>query len=263
MIYPQPTTQKRIRLRLLLLTLLLGYFLTFTFAVFLNNSIVNVAASLNVTVGTTSQVLTACSFMGLIVGVFMGFLTVRFIHRSLFLLGVAFFSIGTIGSFFAPDFESLLFFSFFIGIGTTMTSILVFALIGDSLSLEKKGMAVGLATATAFFANLVMPQVTSAIINAADWRAVLLWFIFPISIVVSLFAFFVLPSKPLVNQTIDKPDYLKAFKHILQNKSALSCMIVASLISVSFLSPIYAISFFTLFFKEPLTMGATFYSLAQ
>ena len=66
-----------------------------------------------------------------------------------------------------------------------------------------------------------------------------------------------------MNHTIDKPDYLKAFKHILRNKSALSCMIVASLISVSFLSPIYAISFFTLFFKESLTMGATFYSLAS
>jgi predicted MFS family arabinose efflux permease len=258
-----PVTQKSFRSRLFLLSLLLGYFLTFTFTVFLSNAMVSVATTLKVTVGTASQILTISSVVGLIVGLLMGILTVRFSHKTLFLIGVAFLGIGALGWFLALDFALLLFFSFFLGIGSAMTSIVVFSLIGDFLPLEKKGMAVGLAMASAFAANLVVPQVTSAITITMGWRAVLLWFIFPISIFTLLFGFFILPSKPRQEEAPKKPEYLDAFKKILLNKSALSCVLSSAFISISFLTPIYAVSFYALFFKEPLSTGATFYSLAS
>ncbi|MGA3289881.1 MAG: MFS transporter [Candidatus Bathyarchaeia archaeon] len=259
----QPAVKKNLKNQLFVPALLLGMFLTFTFTVFFSNAMVNVASSLKVTVGTASQILTISSFVGLIVGFVMGFLTVRFKQKSLFLLGVALFGVGAIGWFFATDFASALFFSLFLGIGTAMTGIVVFALIGDFLPLEKKGMAVGLAMAGVFAANLVVPQVTSVITNAAGWRAVLLWFIFPISVVSLLFGFFILPSKPWQEQTANKPQYLNTFKQILLNKSALACVVGTALMWVSFLTPMYAVSFYRLFFKESLSMGAIFYSIAS
>ena len=255
--------KKSLKNQLFVPALLLGMFLTFTFTVFFSNAMVNVASSLKVTVGTASQILTISSFVGLIVGLVMGVLTVRFKQKSLFLLGVALFSVGAIGWFFAPDFASALFFSLFLGIGTTMTGIVVFALIGDFLPLEKKGMSVGLAIAGLFIADLVVPQVTSVITNAAGWRAVLLWFIFPLSVVSLLFGFFILPSKLRQEQTANKPQYLKTFKQILLNKSALACVLGTALMWVSFLTPVYAVSFYRLFFKESLSMGAIFFSLAS
>ncbi len=259
----QPAVEKSLRSRLFLPVLLLGIFLTFTFTVFLSNAMINVASTLKVTVGTASQILTISSFVGLVVGFIMGFLTVRFKHKSLFLLGVALFGVGALGWFFAPDFTALLFFSFFLGIGAAMTSIVIYALIGDFLPLKKKGMAVGLAMAGVFTANLIVPQVTSVITNAAGWRDVLLWFIFPISVVSLLFGFFLLPSKPRQEQTANKPQYLKAFKQILLNQSALACVVGTALVSFSFLAPVYAVSFYRLYFKESLSMGAIFYSIAS
>lgn len=259
----QPDAEKSLRSRLFLPTLLLGVFLTFTFTIFLSNAMINVASTLKITVGTTSQILTISSFVGLIVGFIMGFLTVKFNHKSLFLLGVAFFGVGALGWFFASDFTALLFFSFFLGIGAAMTGIVVFALIGDFLPLKKKGMAVGLAMAGAFTADLIVPQVTSVITNAAGWRDVTLWFIFPIAVICLLFGFFILPSKPRQDQAANKPQYMNAFKQILLNKSALACVVGTALISFSFLSPVYAVSFFRLHFHESLSLGAIFYSLAS
>src|SRR5665647_427084 len=185
------------RNRSFMLLLLLSMFLTATFEVFLSNALVNVSTSLKITVGTASQILTIGSFVGLIIGFAMGFLTVRFKHKSLFLVGLAFFVFGALGSFFAPDFLSILFFSLFLGIGGAMTGIVVLALIGDFLPLERKGLAMGLAMGGAIVANLIVPQVTSIITDASGWRFVLLWFIFPISIICLLFGFFVLPSSAL------------------------------------------------------------------
>jgi predicted MFS family arabinose efflux permease len=249
--------------RLFMLLLLLSMFLTATFEVFLSNALVNVSTSLKITVGTASQILTIGSFVGLVVGLIMGFLTVRFKHKLLFLFGVASFVIGAIGSFFAPDFLSILFFSLFLGIGGSMTGIVVLALIGDFLPLDKKGLAMGLAMGGAIVANLVVPQVTSFITYASGWRFVLLWFIFPISLVCLLFGFFVLPSNPWSEQSTNKPQYSEAFKQILSNKSALACQFGSALANFSFLAPVFAVSYYQLHFKESLSTGAVYYSIAS
>lgn len=102
------------RNHLFMFLLLLSMFLTATFEVFLSNAMVNVSTSLKINVGTTSQIMTIGSFVGLLVGLIMGFLTVRFKHKLLFLFGIAFFAFGALGSFFAPDFLSILFLASFL-----------------------------------------------------------------------------------------------------------------------------------------------------
>jgi predicted MFS family arabinose efflux permease len=260
---PQPADEKSLRSRLFLPASLLGAFAALTFTVFLSNALVNVASTLKVTVGTASQILTISSFVGLIVGFAMGFLAVRFKHKSLFLLGVALFGGGALGSFFAPDFASMLFFSLLLGIGAAMADAMIFTLIGDFLPLEKRGIAVGLVIGVLFVAQIVVPQVTSAITNSAGWRFVLLWFIFPIVVVSLVFGFLILPSKPRQEQTDSKPQYLEAFKQVLSNKSALACQVATTLQNYASIVPIYAVSFYILDFKESLSMGAIFYSIAS
>jgi predicted MFS family arabinose efflux permease len=251
------------RNRMFMLLLLLSMFLTATFEVFLSNALVNVSTSLKISVGTASQILTIGSFVGLLVGLIMGLLTVRFKHKSLFLFGIAFFAFGALGSFFAPDFLSILFFSLFLGIGGAMTGIVVLALIGDFLPLDKKGLAMGLAMGGTIVANLVVPQVTSIITDTAGWRFVLLWFIFPISIVCLLFGLFVLQSSPWSKHSTNKPQYSEAFKQILSNKSALACQFGSALANFSFLAPVFAVTFYQFYFNEPLSTGAILYSIAS
>lgn len=252
-----------LRSRLFLPVLLLAEFFLNTYRVFLNNALVDVASSLKVTVGTASQIFTIGTVVGLIVGLAIGFLAVRFKHKSLFLIGLTFYSVGILGCFFAPNFYSTLFFNIFLGIGYATAGIMIITLVGDFLPLKKKGMAVGLVVGFTFAADLIVAQVTSVITNAAGWRAVLLWFIFPIAVASLLLGFFVLPSKPHQQQSATKPQYLEAFKQVLLNKSALACQVATALVYVSVLVPFYAVSFYILDFHESLSTGAIFYSLAS
>ena len=263
MSYRENKAETKVRNRLFMLLLLVSMFLTATFEVFLSNAMVNVASSLNVSVGTASQILTIGSFVGLITGLIMGFLTVRFKHKSLFLLGIALFGLGALGSFFAPDYISILFFSLFFGTGAAMGNIIVLVLIGDFLPLEKKGIAMGLAMGGSIIANLLVPQVTSLITNTWGWRVVLLGFIFPLSLVCLVGGFLCLPSKTQLKENTGKIQYFDAFKKILSNKSALACQFGGVLASISFMAPIFAVSYYRLHFNVSLSTGAIFYSIAS
>jgi DHA1 family inner membrane transport protein len=257
----QPAEESSLTSRLFLPFLMLANFSIFTFTIFLNSDLVDVASTLKTSVGTASQLLTVSSFLALIMGVAMGFLAVRFKHKSLFLLGLAFFALGALGSFFAPNFAFMLFFNIFLG-GGVMAGIMIFIMIGDFLPLQKRGFAVGLVVASGGLVSLIMPQVTSVITNVAGWRAVLLWFIFPLSLVTLLFGFFLLPSKPRQEQTVNKPQYAMAFKQIFTNKSAISCLVGTALMWFSFVIPVYGVTFYRLHFQESLGTAAIFYSIA-
>jgi len=257
----QPAEERSLRSRLFLPFLMLASFLIISFATFFSTDLVDVARTLKVGVGTASQILTVGSFLALIMGVAMSFLAVRFKHKSLFLLGLAFFAFGILGCFFAPNFAFMLLFNILLG-GGTIAGIMVYTMIGDFLPLQKKGFAVGLTVASGGgLAQVIMPQVTSVITNAAGWRAVLLWFIFPLSIVTLLFGFFLLPSKPRQDQTANKPKYAMAFKQILTNKSAIACMVGSALFWFSAVIPVYGVTFYRLHFHESLSTAAIFYSI--
>jgi MFS transporter, DHA1 family, inner membrane transport protein len=255
-----PAKERNFKTRLFLPFLMLANFLIFSFAIFLNSDLVDVAATLKVSVGTASQILTVSSFLALIMGVAVGFLVIRFKHKSLFLIGLAFFALGALGCFFAPNFALMLFFNIFVG-GGAMAGIMIFAMIGDFLPLQKKGLAVGLVVASGGLVSLIMPQVTSIITNAGGWRAVLLWFIFPLSLVTLLFGFFLLPSTRQ-EQIANKAQYRMAFRQILKNHSARACLVATALMWFSFVIPVYGVTFYRLHFQESLRMATIFYSLA-
>jgi MFS family permease len=248
---------------MLVLALFLGNFVNYTFSTFFSNAMVNVASSLNVAVGTASQILTILRFASFIMGLLMGFLAVKFKSKSLFLVGVALYGVGALGCFFVPNFASLLFFNLFLGIGASMISIMMLTLVGEHLPLQQRGFAIGLVVAGASVSQILTPQVTSIVSNALGWRAVILLYILPVALVVLLFSFFVIPSKSRQERTSSKPEYLKAFKQILTSKSAIACVVGSALLYLSFDAPVYAVTFYRLHFHESLSMGANFYSLAS
>ena len=128
---------KRFKRGLLLPTLVLSYFTIVSFGVFSGILLVDIAREFHVSIGTASQTGLVGHLVGLLLGLAMGALTLRFKHKSLFLSGAVFFAIGLLGFYFSTNFASLLFVSFFIGLGIGMMSIMVFSLIGELLPLEK------------------------------------------------------------------------------------------------------------------------------
>jgi MFS family permease len=259
---PEPNVDKSFKRRLFLPLLILSFFAINTFAVVVNTLLVNIAGSFNVSVGAASQLLSVGLFAGLIIGIAMSFLVIKYKHKSLYVLGFAFFTGGILGSFFAPNFASILIFQAIMAIGGAMVGILVFTLIGDVLPLKQKGGAIGLTKAALFAASILVPQISSGIANIGSWRSVLLWFIFPVSLACLVLSLLVFPSKPNTQGLTIKPQYREALKQIFLNRSAIACMAGSALLAIIALVPAYAVSFYRIAFHEPLSTAALFSSIA-
>jgi predicted MFS family arabinose efflux permease len=170
-------TSKR---RLLLVVLILSMFLIFTFGVVLSTLLVDVAASFKISIGTVSQLSTLGRFVGLVTGFALSFLVIRFKLKILFVSGVAFFAIGILGAFFAPNFLSMLIFEAVMSMGSGIVGVLTITLIGEFFPLKERGWAIGLTTAAAFVAYIILPPISSGFADIGSWRSSLLWFIFTI-----------------------------------------------------------------------------------
>ena len=88
-----PEAKKSFKATLLLPILLLGIFLVSSVTVLSSTLLIDIAASFKVSIGTASQLSLINSFVSLVMGFAMGVLTIRFKHRSLFLLGVGTFAL--------------------------------------------------------------------------------------------------------------------------------------------------------------------------
>ena len=249
------------RQRFFIPALLLSVFLFNTFAPFFGIVLIDISNTFQVTVGTASQILTVTRFTGLISGLIMGLLSIRFKHKSLFLVGIALYSIGALGSALSPDLISMMLFQTFIGFGGGMTTIMTYALIGEHLPLVKRGWAIGLVWSMIFITNVIMSLLTAVFTNLGGWQATLSWFIFPVGIITLAVGLLVLPSKTSDNQKAEIYPYFKAFKEIFSSKSTIACMLSSMLVSIFATTPLYAPSFYRSQFEVSLPTAALFASI--
>jgi predicted MFS family arabinose efflux permease len=195
-------------------------------------------------------------------GFVMGTLALKFKHKSIFMLGIVAFAVGTIGFYLAQNFATVLLFQFFIGAGTSMISIMTYTLIGELLPTEKRGWAIGLTVSALTAAYIIVAPLSGVISSVAGWRSVLLWLIFPLSIVCLSLALLGIPTKSPQLGSAPKPIYSKALKEVLFNKSAVSCVIGTALFTSISVVPIYAVSFYRVTFAVSPTVGGIFSAVA-
>lgn len=175
--------------RRFLFALIIAVFATVIIDVLTPLLLTYIAETFSVSVAVASQVNSASIFAGVIIALLMGALSVRFKHKILLMIGVLCIIVCSVGSFLAPNFFSLMIFYPLNGVGSAIVSAMSLAMVGEFYALEKRGKAIGLITATGYFAFIIALPITNFIANMAGWRFVLLWFVLPFS-VVSLFECF-------------------------------------------------------------------------
>ncbi|MGE5574723.1 MAG: MFS transporter, partial [Ignavibacteria bacterium] len=163
-------------------TLILCTFVGFTITVFVSTLLVDLAESFKVSIGTASELVLISSLTGLVVGLAMSAISIRFKHRSLYLVGVLLFAIGTFGFFLAQRFAEIAFSQFLVATGSSIVFIMTYVLIGDHFPLEKRGWSIGLLVSGGMAAFIVVAPLSGLIASIAGWRSVLSWFIIPFSI---------------------------------------------------------------------------------
>jgi DHA1 family inner membrane transport protein len=177
-------------------------------------------------VGVASQIVVFSNIAAVAFGLLNGFLSVRLKHKVLLLFGSLCITIGALGCFLAPNFLSMKIFYPLDGIGTITVSAMAFALIGEVLPLEKRGKAIGYVTAAGILAAAIGYPVSGIISGVGGWRSVLLLYVLPVSLIGLALAFYGIPATPKKNpiEAIGRNAYLRSFKQVLLNKSAVACL---------------------------------------
>ena len=241
---------------LFLLSLTIAYFATATLDVLPNLLLMDIAATFQTTLGAASQIRTFTSIATFATALLMGFLSVRFKHKSLLLTGVGFMLISSLGCFFAPTLSWMQFYYSLNGVGSAMVLPMALALIGDYLPLEKRARAVGYMVAMAPLSFFISVPITGILANF-DWRLVPLLFAVPFSVVGLLLAFFGLPASPhKQSSTVTKEAYLRSFKQVFLNKSATACLVGNILRTAAYSATLYfGITFYRGIFSISLNPG--------
>jgi predicted MFS family arabinose efflux permease len=141
-------------------------------------------------------------------------------------LGVFFIILSTIGCFLAPEFIFLQFFFPLDGAGTVIVGAMAIAIIGELLPLEKRSKAIGWVIAGGLSASAIGAAMAGLLESIWGWRSYLVVYVLPVSIVAFILVFFSVPKKSAVQKTSGSPkSYLRSFRQVIYNKSAIACLI--------------------------------------
>ena len=251
----QTNSSKHSAARLFLPVRVLAVVATYVSATVFQLVLLDIASSLNTTAGTASQIPAISRLVGVAVGLVISFLSIKFNHKSLLIFGLGLSAVGAVGNSFAPNVFSMIISDSFRGAGFVIIGAMVLALIGEVLSSEKRGSAVGWIQSSSFIAYMIASPATTLITNTVGWRAVMSGFVFPLALVSIILVFLTVPSQKSSSPLISKTTYIKAYKQVLSNRCILGCFVAyaGNYAAAAFLT--YYVSFYRIHFNMPLSYG--------
>lgn len=217
--------------------------------------LIEISRTFRIEIGAANQLPTVASTTSLIMGLLMGGLSIRFNHKSLYLVGLAFLCLSSLGCYLSPSFIVLLLAFAVYGISRAMVRPIGQALIGRFVSLQQRPTITGYHIAGMASAYLVGSSLTNVI---SDWRLMFLVLILPLTSVTFVLALKGVPSTPKSDSSSQQ--YQQAFKAVLFNKSALACFIGRLLYTM----PVNAVglSLASSFYRQIFLVDKVFMSLA-
>jgi predicted MFS family arabinose efflux permease len=226
--------------RMLLATLVFCTFSIGPLAVLVSLFLYPIATEFGVEVGVMGQVNTFSSVAAVVFALAMGFLSVRFRHKSLLMIGLLLFAVSAVGCFFAPGFGAMLLAYSISGVGLAMINPMVNALVGDHFSFDIRARAVSLTVGAGALAYVLGPLVLDLLSDLGGWRFSLMGFIIPLLFVSLVLAFFGIPSISHTHETMaSQSGLLSGFKEVSSCKSAWACLAGDTLRSASFAAVLY------------------------
>ena len=219
--------------------------------------LIDIGNAFGTSVGVTGQINTAYSIAAFIFALLTGFLSVKFKHKSLLLVGVLLMIVSALGCFLASDFMSLLAFYSLSGAGYAIVNPMTFTLVGEHFPLEKRAKAIGWIVAGGALVYVLGAPIIALMSGFEGWRFPLLGFVLPVLLMSLLIASLGLPSASRRSQiSLDTKTHL-SFKDIFSNRSAVACLIGDTLRSAAFVAIVlYATSFFRQRFLIPTELAS-------
>ena len=172
---------------------LLGAFMTFLNSTFMNVALSDIMKDLNISVSTAQWLSTGYMLATGIVMPFTAFLIDRFKTKTLFIVSIGLFTIGTIIGSFATNFSMLLTARIIQGAAGGIIVPLMQTVFLIIFPIEKRGFAMGIVGIVLAFAPAIGPTLSGWIINSYPWRY-LFYVTLPFTIIDLILSFFLLKN---------------------------------------------------------------------
>jgi predicted MFS family arabinose efflux permease len=216
----------------------------------------DIANTFQVQVGAAGSIRSSSSIAGVIFGLLVAIISVRFKNKSLLLLGLACECAAGIGSFLAPNLGIMNIAHFLEGVGSVTVAAMVYALVGKFYPVDKRGEAIGWIVAAGSFGFIIGAPIIGFIVNMATWRAVMLGFVLPVSLASLVFSYFVIETNETETVLREKAPILAGCRQALTNKSVLGCLIGAMFFSSAAAMSVFLVSFWKYQFSINTSIGS-------
>jgi predicted MFS family arabinose efflux permease len=178
------------------------------------------------TIGLAGQLSTVNSLAEAVVAFLIGFLAIKFKHKTLFLAGITCIAVSAVGNFFAPSFTVMAAFFALEGAGSVIVTVVGLSLIGDVVSAKNKSKAVSYTQFSFYLSSVIGPPIVGFLTSLGGWRWSFLFYAVPIAVVSLIIAQIGIPKNPINQKESSlKIDYVAAFKSVLTNRSAVFCLL--------------------------------------
>jgi DHA1 family inner membrane transport protein len=243
---------------ILIAALLFAVFASAIIDVVLPITTMDIATTFNVPIGTVGQLDSLNAIATVVTALLVGAFGSRFRYKTLVLTGVVFIAFCATGLYLTPTFPLAQVVFPLNGIGSVLIIVTTQTFIGNYYPLDKRAKAIGWVAATSTLANAVGSPIIGFMTGIGGWRSVLIWFMLPIALISLIFVFVIFPFKlPELQLKTKKEPFMKGFKQVLTNKSAVACLFSAFLINAAvFGGMVFEVTFYREIFSVTPTLAA-------
>jgi predicted MFS family arabinose efflux permease len=194
--------------------------------------LIDIGLSFGASVGVMSQMRTAASLIAIVTSLLISVISLRFEHRILLIIGLGIYTVSSFLCSVAPDYLSIMLFYSINGMGGAITNPMNNTLVAAYFPPKKRNSVLGLMSASSASAYLFGMPLVYIVSSWGGWRSTF-GLLLAFSLVTLATSIIALKPKPLTPQIKTQGGYSISFKNILNNKSALSCLISPSLASAA------------------------------
>ncbi|MHC4690906.1 MAG: MFS transporter [Planctomycetota bacterium] len=185
--------------------------------------LIEIGNSFGSSIGITGQISTASSILRFVVALIMGFLSVRYSHKTLLIGGLTLYVISALGCCVSVNLGMLMLSFTLTGAAFAIINPMTSTIVGENIPKEKRTTAMGWLIAGASTSYLLGTLIVSRIAGIGGWRLTFQGFMIPISILGIILAYFFIPKGESVENETSQMS-AEPFRAVLFQRSAISCL---------------------------------------
>jgi DHA1 family inner membrane transport protein len=218
--------------------------------------LIDVAQTFQVSVGTAGLTAAVGSLSGIVAGLLLSILSVRYNHKLFVIIGLVGTAIAALVYFFSPTFDIALSANIGVGAGIALTSAMAYSYVGEFYPLQKRGRAMGWIVAAMTLSFVVGAPIVGLMATSGGWRSVMIWLSLPFTLFSLILVFLAVPNRYPKKEDSQIERFFTGCKQALSNPSALACLVVSMLTVAEGSIAFYSISFFRDQFQISIDLGS-------